>query len=472
MAEPEDSFEIRVSRLVNYLTRACKYNKSSILFALYRSEFLRSDVEKRLRHNLKKHNLDVIDVDANINKNKDLPSFFSSMNSKNSVFFVHSIKKGFSESLDFLNFKREELVDDHIKAVFWVTEEELARISIEAPDFFAFRNRVVEFMEIPSSAPELRPAFIDSALDTDYKSITEIKHGIELKKKILSELSDDNEIKGYLLGSLGVLHYQISLYDKAIEYFHEALDIFREIGNRRREGNNLENLGTAYRDIGDLNKAIKYHHEALNISREIKDRRAECGCIGNLGVDYSYLGDISKAIEYYHEALKISREIGDKYGEGTNLGNLGSAYSELGNINKAIDYYHEALDIFREIGNLRAEDTHLGNLGNIYSYLGNLDKGIEYYHQALDISREIGDRRGEGTHLLNLGSAYNDQKMYADALAFFIVAGNIFAEIKSPYIETINSNLKRLEEEIGKTEFEKLMAEVAPKAEEIVRKLT
>ncbi|NOR46718.1 MAG: hypothetical protein GQ533_01535, partial [Methanosarcinaceae archaeon] len=64
------------------------------------------------------------------------------------------------------------------------------------------------------------------------------------------------------------------------------------------------------------------------------------------------------------------------------------------------------------------------------------------------------------------------QKIYVNALAFFIIARDIFIEIKSPHIETINSNLKRLEEEIGKTEFEKLMAEVAPKAEEIVRKLT
>ena len=97
MAEPEDSFEIRVSRLANYLTRAHKYNKSSILFALYLSEFLRSDAEKRLRYRLNKHEIDVVDVDAGTNK--DLPSFFSSMNSNNVVFFVRSIKKRFPESL-------------------------------------------------------------------------------------------------------------------------------------------------------------------------------------------------------------------------------------------------------------------------------------------------------------------------------------------------------------------------------------
>jgi hypothetical protein len=82
--------------------------------------------------------------------------------------------KGFPEALQFLNFKREELVERHIKVVFWVKEDELARISIEAPDFFAFRNRVVEFMEI-SMAEERRPALIEFALETEYKSLEDIK---------------------------------------------------------------------------------------------------------------------------------------------------------------------------------------------------------------------------------------------------------------------------------------------------------
>lgn len=64
-------------------------------------------------------------------------------------FFIHNLEKGFPEVLQFLNFKREELVEDRVKVIFWVTEEELSRISREAPDFFAFRNRVVEFMEVP-----------------------------------------------------------------------------------------------------------------------------------------------------------------------------------------------------------------------------------------------------------------------------------------------------------------------------------
>ncbi len=172
MSETTETFKARVSRLGNYLIRAYKYNKVSILFALYLNEFLRADAEKSLEKFLKGQGLEVVSVDAG--ENKDLPSYFSSMNSNNTVFLVHDMEKGFPKAIHFLNFKREELVEHHAKVVFWVREEELARISTEAPDFFAFRNRVVEFMEVPL-AEERRYALVEFARETEYKSLDEIK---------------------------------------------------------------------------------------------------------------------------------------------------------------------------------------------------------------------------------------------------------------------------------------------------------
>ncbi len=109
MMEEKEPFEMRVSRLEGYLTRAYKNNKPSILFALYLSEFFRTDVEKSLIKLLKEQGLDIVNVDAG--EHKDLPAYFSSINSNNTVFFVHNIEKGFPELLQYLNFKREDLVE-------------------------------------------------------------------------------------------------------------------------------------------------------------------------------------------------------------------------------------------------------------------------------------------------------------------------------------------------------------------------
>jgi len=62
------------------------------------------------------------------------------------------------------------------------------------------------------------------------------------------------------------------------------LVISKEIGDRRGEGNHLENLGNAYSDLGQVEKAIEYYEQALVISKEIGDKRGEGNRLGNLGV--------------------------------------------------------------------------------------------------------------------------------------------------------------------------------------------
>jgi len=471
MTEIIDPIEARVSRLGNYLIRAHKYNKASILFALYLSEYVRADVEKEIRQLLNEHGLEALCVDAG--EYKDLPSFFSLRSAERTVFFVHNLEKGFPDALRYLNFKREEIIDHRVKVVFWVTDKELTRIGNEAPDFFAFRNRVVEFIEVPL-AEERRPALVEFALETEYKSLDEIKHSIELKETLLSELSEADEISGYLMGSLGILYDQIGSYKKAIEYhkkalvisrqiidrqgegvelgnlgsayinqgqvekaiecYENALVISREMNDRHNEGNLLGNLGLAYIDLGEVEKAIKYHEKALVISREIGDRKGEGADLGNLGIAYRNLGQIEKAIEYYEQALMISKEIGDRQGEGADLGNLGIAYSNLGQVENAIEYYKQALVISREIGDRRNEGTWLGNLGNAYSHLGQVENAIEYYKQALVISREIGDRRNEGIWLGNLGNTYRNLGQVQKAIEYYEQAQVIGKEIEDPRI--------------------------------------
>ena len=426
MTEIIDPIEARVSRLGNYLIRAHKYNKASILFALYLSEYVRADVEKEIRQLLNEQGLEALSVDAG--EYKDLPSFFSSRSAERTVFFVHNLEKGFPEALRYLNFKREEIIDHRVKVIFWVTDEELTRIGNEAPDFFAFRNRVVEFIEVPLTE-ERKPALVEFALETEYRSLDEIKRSIELKETLLSELSEADEISGYLLGSLGILYYQIDCYKKAIEYYERALVISRELGDRQGEGADLGNLGLAYSNLGEVEKAIDYYEQALVIAKEIGDRQGEGADLGNLGNAYKNLGQMEKAIDYYEQALVIAKEIGNRRGEGNKLGNLGTAYRNLGQVEKAIEYYEQALMISKEIGDRRGEGNRLGNLGNAYSNLGQVKKAIEYYEQALVISKEIGDRRNEGIWLGNLGNAYSDLGQVEKAIKYHKQALVISKEI-------------------------------------------
>jgi CHAT domain-containing protein/peptide methionine sulfoxide reductase MsrA len=228
----------------------------------------------------------------------------------------------------------------------------------------------------------------------------------------------------------GIEQFQSSQFEAALKSWEQALIIYREIKDRKGEGNALGNLGAAYRALGNYVKAIDYQEQSLALAREIKDRKGEGNALGNLGVAYSSLGNYVKAIDYQEQSLALAREIKDRKGEGNALGNLGVAYYSLGNYVKAIDYHQQHLAIAREIKDRLGESQSLGNLGNAYDSLGNYVKAIEYQEQSLAIAREIKDRNGEGAALGNLGIAYDSLGNYVKAIEYHQQHLAIAREIK------------------------------------------
>ncbi|MEG3921244.1 tetratricopeptide repeat protein [Microcoleus sp. POL10_C6] len=237
--------------------------------------------------------------------------------------------------------------------------------------------------------------------------------------------------EGVTLGILGVAYRSAGNNAKAIEYAQLSLAIAREIKDRQSEGLALSILGLAYASLGNYDKAIEYAQLSLAIAREIKDRGVEYEALGNLGLAYIYLGNNAKAIEYAQQSLAIARQIKDRRSEGLALGILGAAYLSLGNYDTAIEYAQLSLAIAREIKDRRSEGWALGILGGTYNSLGDYAKAIEYAQQSLAIAREIKDRQEEGRAVSLLGLAYASLGNYDKAIEYAQQRLAIAREIKN-----------------------------------------
>jgi tetratricopeptide (TPR) repeat protein len=91
-----------------------------------------------------------------------------------------------------------------------------------------------------------------------------------------------------------------------LQSWQQALEIYREIGDRAGEGNALSGLGLAYHSLGQYQRAIEFSEQALAIFRDIGDRAGEGTALGNLGVAYRNLGQSQRAIEFHEQDLAIS----------------------------------------------------------------------------------------------------------------------------------------------------------------------
>jgi tetratricopeptide (TPR) repeat protein len=256
---------------------------------------------------------------------------------------------------------------------------------------------------------------------------------VELYGQLVSKWSKTNDKENWhytaSLISLGNAYNSLGQYERAIAFFQQSLDIFKEIGDIQGESISLIGLGNAYNSLGQYERAIAFYQQSLDIKKEIGDIQGESISLIGLGNAYYSLGQYQRAIAFFQQSLDIKKEIGDIRGESISLNNLGNAYNSLGQYERAIAFHQQSLDIKKEIGDIRGESISLNNLGNAYNSLGQYERAIAFYQQSLDIKKEIGDIQGESNSLIGLGNAYNSLGQYQRAIAFFQQSLDIFKEI-------------------------------------------
>ena len=301
--------------------------------------------------------------------------------------------------------------------------------------------------------------------------LSDQRRAIALTEQAL-ELAEgqDRALEGSVLHNLAGISHAIGRTHKALRLYEQALAIRREVGDRSGEGTTLNNLGRVYDDLGQKPQALDYYQQALAIRREVDDRSGEGTTLNNLGGVYNALGQKPQALDYYQQALAIRREVGDRSGEGTTLNNLGRVYNALGQKPQALAYYQQALAIRREVGDRSGEGTTLNNLGRVYNALGQKPQALAYYQQALAIWREVGDRSGEGITLHNIGMIYAGFGQLDVVLACALLAKALFEYVQSPYIEYAKQLINSLRRHLGEERFAALLAQVAPRANEIVER--
>ncbi|MDZ7960003.1 MAG: tetratricopeptide repeat protein [Aulosira sp. DedQUE10] len=285
-------------------------------------------------------------------------------------------------------------------------------------------NLTMMFAVAPALAqtPNQQKAAADKLLKQGYEKfyISQFDAAIQYWQQALTIYKDIKELygQGAALDSLGRAYNELGDYTKAIVYLQQALVIAQEIGAKQGESATLGNIGNAYHALGDYIKAIDYQHQSLAIAQEIKDRKGEGQALGNLGNNYFSLGQYIKARDYYQQSLAIARAVNDHITQGNLLGNLGETYRQLGDFSQAIDYQQQSLANARKINNRSGEAAALGGIGNAYYALAEYAKAIDYHQQSLTIALAIKDREREGKALGNLGNAYSGLGDYAKAIDY------------------------------------------------------
>ncbi len=118
-------------------------------------------------------------------------------------------------------------------------------------------------------ATEIFELFLKVAQENNDSELEKLaRQGLQLVENLQSASQNQNnprKAEADRLLQQGIQQLDTSQFREALQSWQQALEIYREIGNRYGEGSSLNNLGIAYRNLGQYQKAIEYHQQSLAI---------------------------------------------------------------------------------------------------------------------------------------------------------------------------------------------------------------
>jgi len=194
-------------------------------------------------------------------------------------------------------------------------------------------------------------------------------------------------------------------YDKAIDSYLQALNLYRSIQEVEAQGLTYDSLGKVYAQVGKFTEAEDALRRRLAIARDLKDFQGQVFGFNNLGTLLLQRASILEAQKTFADGLKIAKDTKFYAGEGLSLSNLGLAAYSLGNYNQAIALYEQARILRGQAGDPGEANT-LNSLGDAYRAVRDYRSALVSYRQALFVSQNSVDRPTQFRALNGLTQAF------------------------------------------------------------------
>lgn len=438
-----ESHEDQVDAVFHELDLALKWKRPSIIFAIYNSGIVRSSAQNALEDLIYKSGQSVIHYQVEYDKDLSISQFIEKTESKsNSVFYIDPLNSENNNSeiaslLVMLEYFRGYVVENLVRVVLWLTEHELLKVAHNAPDFWASRHRVFEFIDnnfcvagdlgINLAVQDSQP---ENIVLTSQGKLSDSDISSESKCVLFSSDKSDPSLDGInLLLMLGADQWQKGYFDQACNSVFAALAIAEETSNYSNQVMCLNALSLIYAEAGHNDEAIQAYRRILTIDPKNYDGWK------NLGAAYLKTGFSLESLEAYKNALGINSE------DPVTWNGIGNVNNKLGDIEESIRCYrksikldanylspwenladlllsqnrnNDALYAFMRIVEMDKKNIHAWTeIGNIYLKAGSYEQAIDAYKKALVLGVDTPALQ------MSLAGAYVSIGKYSEAISSY-----------------------------------------------------
>ncbi len=194
---------------------------------------------------------------------------------------------------------------------------------------------------------------------------------------------------------IGKYYYKNSEFDWATYCLDIAIDLSREQSTISKSFEmeyafvlNLRGLV----ELGIGRGPIEYFTEALEIFKQLGNTTFEIYCYQNLGIYYWRMSDYEMSEKYMRMAHELHKEVGNIWGMASTLSNLGVLQLDAKNFEKAKLYDLQAIELYNEIKDVSiTSEFAMALLGVAESlmYLGEFKESEDYFKRTMSIFQEV-----------------------------------------------------------------------------------
>ena len=216
---------------------------------------------------------------------------------------------------------------------------------------------------------------------------------------------------GFSLKNIGNIFQEIGEFDKAYQYYFDALDIYKELDLKPEIINAYRSISICKRKEGKFNEALKYAERALNRAQHSKNYKYINLIKNGIGTIYFAMEDYKKAREMYLLSIDEIENVDNQIMVlSIAYNNIGETYLETGDLPQAKSYFEKALKMKFKTNDKNRIAFTLNNLGKLALVEHKTDSAIIFLERALSFidSTEINDDLPDAPSLLI--QAYESKK--------------------------------------------------------------
>lgn len=375
---PDDgrSFSSNLQLLFGEFELATQWGRPSLLLAVCKSTLTQDKAQKQLEKMLSGLGQPVVRIDVG-RENDDVPrQILQHGNADKTFFFISSLDRGGGEdgkgAYRTLNMQREMFVDHQVKAVFWMTPGEASNLPKHAPDFWAFRHRVVEFASPRATSRKSLPAGV---------LVWRLRHTADSASAVRESILAQEDLLRRLPEGIESSSQRIELY---------------------------EVLGQLYWRLGETAQALDSLSRGLALAKNDQLKQSRAWLLNGVAIISFERRDHQKAFEIYTEVLA------DRPDDGFIWANLAITLSALGKNREAMFRSEQAV-------RLTPLDARLWNAaGHLHIATGKMDQAVAHFRKAIELAPDTPD------HKISLAVSFALLGLLDDALRELesAVAGN------------------------------------------------